>query len=60
MYIYIFMYYLKHEHECFIRYKTRGAASVLYLISTNCESRVFSFKNDPFYAHLVTLFTKEF
>ena len=19
-------YYLKHEHECFIRYKTRGAA----------------------------------
>ena len=21
-----FMYYLKHEHECFIRYKTRGAA----------------------------------
>ena len=20
------MYYLKHEHECFIRYKTRGAA----------------------------------
>ena len=21
-----YMYYLKHEHECFIRYKTRGAA----------------------------------
>ena len=20
------MFYLKHEHECFIRYKTRGAA----------------------------------
>ena len=24
--IIIYMYYLKHEHECFIRYKTRGAA----------------------------------
>ena len=22
----MFKYYLKHEHECFIRYKTRGAA----------------------------------
>ena len=21
-----YMYYLKHEHECFIRYKMRGAA----------------------------------
>ena len=40
-------YYLKHEHECFIRYKAR-ITSVLN-----------SFKNDPFYTHLITLFTKE-
>ena len=24
------MYYLKHEHECFIRYKTRGAALIIF------------------------------
>ena len=51
------MYYLKHEHECFIRYKTRGAAE--RFISD--KARIASvFKNDPFYTHLVTLFTKEF
>ena len=33
------MYYLKHEHECFIRYKTRGAAE--RFISDKHELRVF-------------------
>ena len=47
-YIVIFTYYLKHEHECFIGTIAR-IASVLN-----------SFKNDPFYTYLVTLFTKEF
>ena len=55
-----FMYYLKHEHECFIRYKTRGAAERFISDKARIASVLNSFKNDPFYTHLVTLFTKEF
>ena len=33
------MYYLKHELECFIRYKTRGAAE--RFISDKTRQRVF-------------------
>ena len=56
----IFKYYLKHEHECFIRYKTRGAAERFISDKARIASVLNSFKNDPFYTHLVTLFTKEF
>ena len=55
-----FMYYLKHEHECFIRYKTRGAAERFISDKARIASVLNSFKNDPFYTHLGTLFTKEF
>ena len=54
------MYYLKHEHEWFIRYKTRGAAERFISDKARIASVLNSFKNDPFYTHLVTLFTKEF
>ena len=55
-----YKYYLKHEHECFIRYKTRGAAERFISDKARIASVLNSFKNDPFYTHLVTLFTKEF
>ena len=58
--VFVFMYYLKHEHECFIRYKTRGAAERFISDKARIASVLNSFKNDPFYTHLVTLFTKEF
>ena len=54
------MYYLRHEQECFIRYKMRGAAKCFITDKARIASVLNSFKNDPFYAHHVTLFTKEF
>ena len=55
------MYYLKHEHECFIKYKTRGAAERFVSDKARIIASVLnSFKNDPFYVNLVTFFTKEF
>ena len=54
------MYYLKHEDECFIRYKMRGAAERFIADKTRVASVLNSLKNDPFYTHLVTFFTKEF
>ena len=54
------MYYLKHEHECFITYKTRGAAERFIADKARLASVLNSLKNDPFYTHLVTLFAKEF
>ena len=56
----MFKYYLKHEHECFIRYKTRGAAERFIADKARIASVLNSLENDPFYTHLVTLFTKEF
>ena len=53
------MYYLKHEHECFIRYKTRGTAERFIADKARIASVLNSLKNDLFYTHLVTLFTKE-
>ena len=53
-------YYLKHEHECFIRYKIRGAAERFIADKARIASVLNSLKNDPFYTHLVTSFTKEF
>ena len=58
--LFCFMYYLKHEHECFIRYKMRGAAERFIADKARIVSVLNSLKNDPFYTHLVTLFTKEF
>ena len=48
---YLYMYYLKHEHECFIRYKTRGAAERFISDKARIASVLNSFKNDPFYTH---------
>ena len=53
------MYYLKHEHECSIRYKMQGAADSFISDKARIASVLNSFKNDPFYTHLVTLSTKE-
>ena len=57
---FISKYYLKHEHECFIRYKMRGAAERFIADKARIASVLNSLKNDPFYTHLVTLFTNEF
>ena len=46
------MYYLKHEHECFIRYKTRGAAERFIADKSRTASVLNSLENDPFYTHL--------
>ena len=54
------MYYLKHEHERFVRYKMRGAAERFIADKARIASVLNSLKNDQFYTHLVTLFTKEF
>ena len=54
------IYYLKHEHECFIRYKTRGAAERFVSGKTRIASVLNSFKKRSIYIHLVSLFTKEF
>ena len=54
------MYYLKHELECFIRYKARGAAERFISDKARIASVLNSLKNDPFYTYLVTLFTKKF
>ena len=54
------MYYLKHEHECFTRHKTRGATKHFISDKAQIASVLNSFKNDLFYTHLVILFTKEF
>ena len=55
----ILMYYLKHEQKCFIRYKTRGAAESFTSDKGRIVSVLNSFKKNPFYTHLVTLFMKE-
>jgi hypothetical protein len=42
------MYYLKHEHDCFVRYKTRERSwSVFCLIKHGAASVLNSLKNDP-------------
>ena len=48
------MYYLKHEHECFIKYKTLDAADRFVSDKARIASVLNSFKNDPFYVNLVT------
>ena len=54
------MYYLKHEHECFIRYKMRGAAERFIADKARIANVLDYLKNDPFYTQLVTIFTKAF
>ena len=58
--MYTFMYYLIYEHECFIRYKTRGAAESIISDKARIASILNGLKNNPFYTHLVSLFAKEF
>ena len=40
--------------------KTRGAAERFLRVKARIASVLDSFKNDPFYTHLVSLFAKEF
>ena len=40
------MYYLTHEHECFVRYKTPGAAERFISDKARIASVLNSFKND--------------
>ena len=54
-----FMYYLKHEQECFIGYKTRGEAERIISDKARTASFLHGFKNDQFYTHLICLFTKK-
>ena len=54
------MYYLKHEQECFIGYNTRGEGKRFISNKARTASVLNGFKNDPFYAHLISLFTKKF
>ena len=53
------MYYLKHEQECFIGYKTRGEAERFISDKGRAASFLNGFKNDPFYTHLISLFRKK-
>ena len=41
---YRFMYYLIHEKECFIIFKTRGAAERFTMIKHDCSSVLNDFK----------------
>ena len=43
------MYYLKHEHECFIRYKIRGAAERFITDKARIANVLDYLKNDPFF-----------
>ena len=54
------MYYLKHEQECFIGYKTRGEAERFISDKARIASVLDGFKSDPFYTHVISLFTKKF
>ena len=54
------MYYLKHEHECFIRYKMRGAAERFISDKARIASVLNGFKNDPFYTILSLCLRKNF
>ena len=53
-------YYLKHEQECFIGYKTRGEAERFIFDKARVASVLEGFKSDPFYTHFISLFTKKF
>ena len=55
-----FTYYLKHEQECSIGYKTRGEDERFISDKARTASVLDGFKNDPFYTHLISLFTKKF
>ena len=54
------MYYLIDKQECFIKYKTRGAAERFISDEARIASVLNIFKNDPFYTHFVSVFAKEF
>ena len=53
------MYYLKHEQECFIGYKTRGEDERFISDKARTASVLDGFKSDPFYTHVISLFTKK-
>ena len=54
------MYYLKHEQECFIGYKTRGEAERFISDKARIASVLDGFKSNSFYTHVISLFTKKF
>ena len=53
-------YYLKHEHEYLIKYKTRGAAERFIADKARIASVLNSLKNDPFYTVLSLCLQKNF
>ena len=55
-----FKYYLKHEQECFIGHETRGEDQRFISDKARNASVLDSFKSDPFYTHVIGLFTKKF
>ena len=57
--LFFIKYYLINEQECFIGYKTRGEAERFISDKARTASFLNGFKNDPFYTHLISLFTKK-
>ena len=55
---YTIMYDLKHEQECFIGYKTRGEDERFISDKARTASDLDGFISDPFYTHVISLFTK--
>ena len=56
----IYKYYLKHEQECFFGYITRGKDERFISDKAQTASVLDGFKSDPFYIHVISLFTKKF
>ena len=46
-------YYLKHEQECSIGYKTRGEDERFISDKARTASVLEGFKSDPFYTHVI-------
>ena len=55
-----FKYYLKDKQECFIRYKTRGAAEHFISDKVRIASILNGFKNNVIYTHLVSFYERIF
>ena len=47
-------------HECFMRYKTRGASERFIPDEARIASVINSVENDAFYPHLVTVYERIF
>ena len=56
--IFISLYYLKHEQQCFIRYKTRDAVDVLYSDKARTASVLNGLKNERYYLFICEVIFK--